>query len=221
MLTKVSALRLHRSALPSRFDAHHRGDMPSTAPENQLRSGSAKHPSGLEVLVKVVLADGPRQGPRCNEPAVAPWKGGGGGLDSLSPPYMVSPRSTTSGHSFNHRGGQPLHCVPPLRYFTTSVWLSTRVVETVKWLVELQLLCLMGGRGNKTEYDQAYEPGEGVSHQVCGLVRSASASLAGPYFLTLISYAGRSKRAGQCPFPSLFLHILGRPSPAFLLLTHS
>jgi hypothetical protein len=96
----------------------------------------------------------PAAGPRCKL-AVIPW--GAGGIDSLPPPppWCRVPRSSTCGHSVNYRGGQSLHC-------EIHVGSPTRVGETVKWLAECSYFAW--GWGDKTEYDQAYAPGEGVSH---------------------------------------------------------
>ncbi|KAH9038981.1 hypothetical protein EDB85DRAFT_362960 [Lactarius pseudohatsudake] len=88
---------------------------------------------------------------------------------------------------------------------------TNMVGETVKWLAKPQPLCLVDGE-DETEYDQAYELGEGVLYDadvrrgcVQHLDQRRSAWL---YFRTIMQEA-----AGRFP---QYSYILGRPSPAFL-----
>lgn len=113
--------------------------------------------------------------------------------------------------SVNYRGGQSLHCEIHV------VGLVTDRGRRDGKVAGRAAATLPGGWGDKTEYDQAHELGEGVSHHDADLFVQHQPRWPGRIFYLNAGAGGQEGRS----VPSLFLHILGRPSPAFLLLTHA
>ncbi|KAH9029542.1 hypothetical protein EDB84DRAFT_238105 [Lactarius hengduanensis] len=145
----------------------------------------------------------------CSQMFISP---GPRGIDRLSVPFVVPcpmKHVRQFGQSESLGGANS-----PIALIHVVGMVTNMVGETVKWLAKPQPLCLVDG-GDETEYDQAYELGEGVLYDADvrrGCVQHLDQRRwAWLYFRTIMQEA-----AGLFP---QYSYILGRPSPAFLVLT--
>ena len=165
MLTKTSALRLYRLPKQSQLlcrlgEEWHRPDpedlpSPVPTPGDRPRGGARPRPSPLEALASRV----PASGPRCDKLAVMPWEAPNWGpwLTFKPRPEGVSPQGRcTMIRTLTEEGDPSLALVHVVGMITNQGRHDSKMVGAAAAVIPIAWR-------EGSNYDQAYELGEGVS----------------------------------------------------------